>query len=81
MGIASFILSLVGLVIGAVGLVPLFGLLEWIALVLGTMAFIMAIIPISRRIVAPFAIVGLILSIVVIVMAVLRLAVGGWLSF
>lgn len=80
MGIASFILSIVGLVVGAIGLVPLLGLLEWVALALGIMAFIMAIVPISRRIVAPFAIVGLILSIVVIVMAVLRLAVGGWFS-
>ncbi len=80
MGIASFILSIVGLVVGAIGLVPLLGLLEWVALALGIMAFIMAIVPISRRIVAPFAIVGLILSIVVIVMAILRLAVGGWFS-
>ena len=78
MGIASFILSIVGLAVGAIGLVPLLGLFEWVALALGIMAFIMAIVPISRRIVAPFAIVGLILSIVVIVMAVLRLAVGGW---
>lgn len=80
MGIASFILSIVGLVVGTIGLVPLLGLLEWVALALGIMAFIMAIVPISRRIVAPFAIVGLILSIVVIVMAILRLAVGGWFS-
>jgi hypothetical protein len=78
MGIASFILSIVALVFGAVGLVPLLGVLEWVALAMGILAFIMAIIPISRRIVAPFAIVGLILSIVVIAMAVLRLALGGW---
>ncbi|NLI97596.1 hypothetical protein GX441_02920 [bacterium] len=80
MGIASFILSIIGLVFGAIGLVPLFGIFEWIALALAVMAFILAIVPISRRLVAPLAIVGLILSIVVIALAVVRLAVGGWFT-
>lgn len=78
MGVASLVVSIVALIIAVIGLIPLLGLLEWIALILGTIGFVFGIVPIARRFKAPLAISGLIISIVAIVMAVLRLAIGGW---
>ena len=78
MGVASLVVSIVALIIAVIGLIPLLGLLEWIALILGTIGFVFGIIPIARRFIAPLAISGLVISIVAIVMAVLRLAIGGW---
>jgi len=77
-GIASLVLSIAGLVFAAVGLVPLLGFLEVVALVFGIAGFVFGIIPIAKRLIAPMAIAGFIISIVVIVMAVFRLAIGGW---
>lgn len=78
MGIASFVLSLSALVIGAIGLVPLLGILEWLALIFAVLAFAFGLVTIIKRIIAPLALAGFIISILVIVMAVLRLTVGGW---
>lgn len=78
MGIASLVLSLVALVIGAIGLVPLLGILEWLALLFAIIAFAFGLVTIIRRIFAPVAIAGFIISILVIAMSVIRLVAGGW---
>ena len=78
MGLASLVVSILALIIAVIGLIPLLGLLEWIALILGTIGFVFGIVPIARRLIAPLAISGFVISIVAIVMAVLRLAIGGW---
>lgn len=79
MALASLILSIAGLAVGAVGLLPLLGFLEIFALILAGLGFIFGLIPIVKRALAPIAIAGFVISIVVIVMAVVRLALGGWI--
>jgi hypothetical protein len=78
MAIASLILGIIAIVLAAVGMVPLLGVLEFIALFLAIPGFIFGLIPIVKRVVAPVAIAGMVISILAIVIAVLRLALGGW---
>ncbi len=77
MGIVSMILSIIALLIAVIGLVPLLGALNWVALVLGVLGFVFGIIPIAQKKKSGVAIAGFIISILVIVMAVIRLILGG----
>jgi len=77
MGIVSLILSILALLIGVIGLVPLLGALNWVALVLGVLGFVFGIIPIAQKKKSGVALAGFIISILVIVMAVIRLILGG----
>ncbi|NLI98119.1 hypothetical protein GX441_05600 [bacterium] len=77
MGVASLILSIIGLVIGVVGLIPLLGVLNWIALIFGLLGFIFGIIPIAKKKRSGVAIAGFVISILVLVIAIIRLILGG----
>ncbi len=77
MGIASLILSILALLLAVIGLVPLLGMLNWIALVLGVLGLVFGIVPIVQKKKSGVAIAGFIISILVIIMAVIRLFLGG----
>jgi hypothetical protein len=78
MGIASLVVAIFALILAVVGLIPLIGFVEWIALVLGLISGVFGLVGIIKRWFAPLALTGLIISIVAIVLALLRLALGGW---
>ncbi len=78
MDIASLSVSIVAFVVGVVGLLPLFGILEWLAIILSVLGFTFGFIPIVKKMSTPAGIAGFIISSIVIVMAMLRLAAGGW---
>lgn len=77
MGIASLILSIVALVVAIAGLVPFLGILNWIAVILGAVAFVLGIIPLAQNRRSGVAVAGFVLSILVLVLAILRLIWGG----
>ena len=77
MGIVSLILSMIALVVAIVGLVPFLGILNWIAVAMGAVAFAFGIIPLAQNRRSGVGIAGFILSILVLVLAILRLIWGG----
>lgn len=77
MGVASLIISIVALVVAIIGLVPFLGILNWIAVVLGGLAFALGIIPLAQNRRSGAGIAGFVLSILVLVLAILRLIWGG----
>lgn len=81
MGIASLVVSILALILAVVGLVPIVGgLIEWIAMTLGLIGGAFGLVGLIKRWFAPLALTGLIISIVAIVLALARLALGGWFA-
>jgi hypothetical protein len=76
-GVASLIISIIALVVAIVGLVPFLGWVGWIALALGVVAFALGIIPLAQKRRSGAGIAGFIISILVLVLAIIRLIWGG----
>jgi hypothetical protein len=77
MGVASMIISMIALLVALVGLVPFLGWLNWAALVLAALGLVFGIIPVAQKKKSGVAIAGFVFSILVIVIAVIRLFLGG----
>lgn len=73
----TLIFAILALISAIVGLVPMLGILEWIALVLAIIAFITGIIGVFVRKRKGSVIAGFIISILVLILSVIRLIIGG----
>lgn len=73
----TLLFAILALLCAVIGLIPLLGLLEWIAVILAVLAFIIGIIGVVVKKQKGGAVAGLIISIIVLFMAIIRLIVGG----
>lgn len=72
---ASLILSIIGAIIGLIGLIPLLGIVNWGAIFVLLISLILGIVGINKH--TPKAKAGLVISIIFLIIAVIRLAAGG----
>jgi len=77
MGTASLILSIIGAVFSLIGLIPFLGSLNWLALTLLLIAFILGLITVLTKEKKGTGIAGLITSIIFGIIAMIRLFLGG----
>lgn len=77
MGTASLVLSIVGIIITIVGFVPLLGWLNWFGVVILALALLFGFIGIFPSGGRGKAVAGMIISVVFLVIALLRLGIGG----
>ena len=73
----TLVFAILALICAVIGLVPLLGIVEWLALVFAVIAFITGIIGVFVRKNKGGPVAGFIISIIVILLSVIRLVVGG----
>ena len=73
----TLVFAILALISAIIGLIPMLGILEWIALVLAIIAFITGIIGVFVRKRKGGVIAGFIISILVLILSVIRLIIGG----
>ena len=71
---ASLVLSIIGAIFGLIGLVPLLGFVNWIAIFILVIALILRFIGLNK---SGKANAGMLISIIFLIIAILRLFLGG----
>ena len=75
----TLVFAILALLCAVIGLVPLLGILEWVALIFAVIAFILGIIGVCVRKHKGGVLAGLIISIIVLLISIVRLIIGGGL--
>ncbi len=73
----TLVFAILALICAVIGLIPLLGILEWIAIVFAALALIFGIIGVFVKKQKGGPVAGLIISIIVLILAVIRLILGG----
>ena len=77
MGVASLVLSLIGMFLALIGLIPLLGIVNWFAGFILLIGFILGLIGTIVNKKKGLAIAGLVISFLFLILAVIRLIAGG----